>query len=356
MGPFRLNLSKSGIGMSFGVKGARISTGPRGAYINLGSNGFYYRQKIDSQSSKENFRDIKDAPALSNESMHEDPYAIKTARINQLIDSSCKQLIDDINRRLAEPAKAPIAVVFTFFCITSIIFGFIPFSFSLVLLIVGAIIAFKLNKSDIENKTSHLLYEIDETIQMQFFNLEQGLKALSQVESLWRITVQKPTSDWKRNAGAASLLIRNKLEICRLKPPFLESNIQVYGLELKEQKLFFFPDHLYVYENGKYAAIPYTLISVSQVNTRFVETEIQPRDAEVIGSTWLYPNKNGGPDRRYKNNRQLPIMNYAEINIISVNGLNIKLNVSSCQKANIFTTSLDKIISQKIELDNNTKK
>src|SRR6266849_4502258 len=31
-GPFRLNLSRSGLGVSFGVKGARIGVGPRGSY------------------------------------------------------------------------------------------------------------------------------------------------------------------------------------------------------------------------------------------------------------------------------------------------------------------------------------
>jgi hypothetical protein len=46
-GPFRLNLSKSGIGVSAGVRGARVSTGPGGTHLNLGTNGFYYRQKID---------------------------------------------------------------------------------------------------------------------------------------------------------------------------------------------------------------------------------------------------------------------------------------------------------------------
>jgi hypothetical protein len=45
-GPFRINFSKSGIGVSTGVKGARISTGPRGTYVNLGGSGVYYRQKV----------------------------------------------------------------------------------------------------------------------------------------------------------------------------------------------------------------------------------------------------------------------------------------------------------------------
>lgn len=41
-GPFRFNLSKSGIGVSTGIKGLRIGTGPRGNYIHMGRGGFYY--------------------------------------------------------------------------------------------------------------------------------------------------------------------------------------------------------------------------------------------------------------------------------------------------------------------------
>ena len=42
-GPVRLNLSKSGLGVSFGVKGARVGVGPRGMYTHLGRDGLYYR-------------------------------------------------------------------------------------------------------------------------------------------------------------------------------------------------------------------------------------------------------------------------------------------------------------------------
>lgn len=45
-GPFRLNLSKSRLGLSTGIKGARLSFGPRGTYVNMGSGGLYYRKKL----------------------------------------------------------------------------------------------------------------------------------------------------------------------------------------------------------------------------------------------------------------------------------------------------------------------
>jgi hypothetical protein len=46
VGPFRINLSKSGVGLSGGVKGACISTGPRGTELHLGRKGVYYRKKL----------------------------------------------------------------------------------------------------------------------------------------------------------------------------------------------------------------------------------------------------------------------------------------------------------------------
>ena len=47
-GPLRLNLSKSGLGASVGVKGLRVSTGPRGRQINAGREGLYYRASLNS--------------------------------------------------------------------------------------------------------------------------------------------------------------------------------------------------------------------------------------------------------------------------------------------------------------------
>jgi len=53
-GPMRVNFSKSGVGVSAGVKGARISTGPRGTYLNVGRGGVSYRQKIGGTGGNAN--------------------------------------------------------------------------------------------------------------------------------------------------------------------------------------------------------------------------------------------------------------------------------------------------------------
>ena len=45
-GPFRMNLSKGGLGFSAGVKGLRVGTGSRGRYLHAGRNGLYYRKSF----------------------------------------------------------------------------------------------------------------------------------------------------------------------------------------------------------------------------------------------------------------------------------------------------------------------
>jgi tetratricopeptide (TPR) repeat protein len=51
----RLNISKSGVGISAGVRGMRISAGPRGTHINVGipGTGLSYRKKLSSKKSSQ---------------------------------------------------------------------------------------------------------------------------------------------------------------------------------------------------------------------------------------------------------------------------------------------------------------
>src|SRR5438093_347884 len=48
-GPLRLNLSKSGLGLSLGVPGLHVGVGPRGRYVRAGipGTGVYYRKSLN---------------------------------------------------------------------------------------------------------------------------------------------------------------------------------------------------------------------------------------------------------------------------------------------------------------------
>lgn len=51
-GKFALNLSKSGLGASFGLKGLRLSFGSKGVQLNAGRNGLYFRKSLNGKRIK----------------------------------------------------------------------------------------------------------------------------------------------------------------------------------------------------------------------------------------------------------------------------------------------------------------
>lgn len=53
LGPLRFNLSKSGLGLSAGVRGLRVGVTPKGkSYVHAGRGGLYYRQSLDGAVQK----------------------------------------------------------------------------------------------------------------------------------------------------------------------------------------------------------------------------------------------------------------------------------------------------------------
>jgi len=101
-GPMRFNFSKSGIGVSAGVKGARVSVGPRGTYVHAGAGGFYYQQRVGGSSVRSQSQHISSATQnfqWQNVSLPPAPsaYTIETADVSRLVEASSADLLNQIN-------------------------------------------------------------------------------------------------------------------------------------------------------------------------------------------------------------------------------------------------------------------
>lgn len=105
-------------------------------------------------------------------------------------------------------------------------------------------------------------------------------------------------------------------------PKCLKTNVNVPAIPVGSQTIYFFPDRILIYDIKAVGGLAYGSFSVTQRSQRFIESGAVPRDGKVVGHTWQYVNKSGGPDRRFSNNRQLPILPYSEILFASDHGLN----------------------------------
>jgi hypothetical protein len=73
---------------------------------------------------------------------------------------------------------------------------------------------------------------------------------------------------------------------------------------------------------------------------RFIETGPIPSDSRQVDTTWKYVNKKGGPDRRFNNNHQIPVMQYGHVDIDTPAGLNLLWSFSSVAAAQQFAQAL----------------
>jgi hypothetical protein len=197
-------------------------------------------------------------------------------------------------------------------------------------LFVCGIIAQKRNS---ENRLTRLFYELGDSEQQKHAIVQQALAHLGKSQLLWRIDSDMVTSDWKRNAGARSLVQRRAATVTDELPPRVLTNVSTPCLNLGSVRLFFMPDIVLYWQGGTFGTVPYSDLSINHSVTDFIEDGWVPSDATVVGHTWRYVNKDGGPDRRFNDNLQLPVVQYGVLVLLSSRGLNICLNTSNAQES-----------------------
>lgn len=323
-------MSKSGVGFSTGVKGFRVSTGSRGTFVNVGGHGVYYRQKIGGGHAAG--RGNQPGPVA-----HPHPpsapqpsasfQAVSTADAASLVDQRSEQLLTAINDTISQPqvfkVLLPIAIFTTL--LTCVVAPWLPFATGLVWLFPLIYVA----GVDRKARTYSLLFELEPAAEVRWREMNAVLVRFASAQAVWRVAANASTTDWKRNAGAQTLVDRRRVVVSRKGPPFVSTNVQPWCVDAGDQQLYFMPDRLLIYGQGRYGAVAYDSLDIGLSLDRFIESGPVPGDATVVGSTYLYVNKNGTPDRRFANNREIPVVQYAQTVLSSPTGLNIHLQVSS---------------------------
>ncbi|MEP0867046.1 hypothetical protein NDI37_21585 [Funiculus sociatus GB2-A5] len=250
-----------------------------------------------------------------------------------IVDRSAAEIIDQINRRVKSP-------YYSLYCgIASLIFLFIFYPLSIILAIASLIVY----RADVARKTTPLFYEFsDEYSEKKFHESIMSFSNLAMTKTSWRLKSKVAVSDWKRNAGSNASLIRHRSKIGKQNPNLIKTNVDVWGVDAGSIKLYLLPDRFFVFQDGVYSAIPYSEIQASLQDMEYVEQDSLPSDATVIGKTWKYVRRDGGPDRRFNNNRQLPIVQYGVV-VFSTQNFIAYLIVSSLGIASSFTQSFSRI-------------
>ncbi|MFF1880782.1 TerB N-terminal domain-containing protein [Pseudarthrobacter sp. NPDC058196] len=336
-GPFRFNLSKSGLGVSAGLPGFRVGSGPRGNYVRMGSGGVYYQASVAGGKQSPQSPGILSTPVpTSSDVVFEDQ---RGASVQALAPTSSGDLVQQLNEA---GSRKPLT---RWIVIAVVLLGLITMPFGLVVWLLGIPAIWWVVQRDRARRSVVIFYDVNDGHAHQFQALVDAGSLLGQAQKIWRIneagTLQSGHQQ-KVNAGASSLVGRSIAGFSTNGPRELVTNIAVPGVTADKTAMYFLPDRVLLSHNGAFADVTYDSLRTRQRSTNFIESPgATPSDAVQVGSTWQYVNKNGGPDRRFKNNPLLPIMKYTEVEIDNANGFRWVLQVSSADAAFRFASELE---------------
>ena len=332
-GGFRVNFSKSGIGYSWGVKGYRVTKkaggGTRKTY-SIPGTGLSWTE--DSGSKKKRTSDsnrlfgrngTSQYTAQNTESI---VYKAEDADVKQLVTENTREFLDAIKKysriRMALSWGCGLALVLA--VSTPVLW------LAFIVGIAGLIYLTATKRINVE-------YEFDDYGKQRILMMDRAMGLLSNNKCIWQVNTIQANSSVKTNAGAGQSVGRKIVKFLKKKPYFLKTDATCYYVKLAHDQIYILPDRLIVKGKKGWGAVDYSELHMDVGDVTFIESGAVPRDAQIIGHTWQFVNKNGSPDKRFKNNKQLSKCHYGELRFVSNTGLNVILYISNIDNARQFT-------------------
>lgn len=344
-GPFRFNLSKSGVGVSAGVKGLRLGTGPRGNYVHMGRGGLYFRRSLNPAGAAplpaagRHPTTPTRSPSDTVGPMRE----IESRSALEMTDSSAEELISEIGAKLRKLKFLPISIGATGAAIVVLVMIGAP-SWAYVAALVASVVASVAARYRDEIATSVvLLYDFDKPLEQAYSDLHTAFDGIDKAAVAWHIPSTGDVLDRKYHAGASQVVTRHRIRPRKGQPKPLKTNIDVPLLDAGKQVLALMPERLLVFESKAVGAVSYSDLTLEVSSSRFIEEERVPKDSEVVDHTWRYVNKKGGPDRRFKDNPRGLIALYETIRSQSNSGLNEQFQISKVGTGKLLREAIARV-------------
>jgi hypothetical protein len=332
-----LNLSKSGISTSIGVKGASITLGKSGNYLNtnipvLGINN---RHKLSGSGNNnlkpEIYNPLEASDNIFSSDIHEitsqNMQGIKEAIV--MASQQRKDLKKDLLKIQTSLNSSKLKLGLSYFLMYGLVKKNIPENIKID--IEAKKEAVKQTKEQIENSFVKLDIEFDPEIMEKYKVLVAAFKKLITSQKIWDVTSAHYQDRVVARSSASTLVKKRDVRFALKSLPDIKSDFNaLYFQNANGADLYFYPSFIAMYSNNtNFALIGIDEIVFIQSYVRFTETGIVPRDSKVIDRTWAKVNKNGTPDKRFKGNYQIPVVRYGEIKLRTDTGLNEEYEFSN---------------------------
>lgn len=348
LGPVRLNLSKSGLGTSFGVKGARLGVSPRGVYVHGGRKGLYYRSRFyrpgrgagrtkgrasHHRATAPSGAASSDAPSAA-QSQPAPPVERLPAVRGDIDDTLMRELALRAHRiALMPPVVAGGAVPTLALLVLAVARHPFYYAFPAVAAIatvVGGVVA---SAMDHKRRDLELRYDLSPDLDAAYARLRDAAGAIVPARAfrLSHETEIHLEDGRSLPSHEGDLFVTSHTLGARF-----TSNVEIIGLVSDAERLFFLPDRLFVARAAGTAAIRYGSLALACEAREQAIFGPGPSAAEVVRTTWEHVRKDGEPDHRYKGNAEIKVARLFVLRLEDA-GTGFSSNIASPNRAALET-------------------
>ncbi|WP_261387859.1 hypothetical protein [Chitinophaga pinensis] len=201
-------------------------------------------------------------------------------------------------------------------------------------------------KEQIDNSYMQMDIEFDAEMKAKFNVLEEAFKQLSRSQKVWDVTNAVQQNRVAARSAASTLVMKREVAVAVKSIPDIRSERAPLWLKnANGADLYLYPGFVIMYDSrDQFGIIGYNELQFDFGPVRFVENGIVPGDSKVIDTTWEKVNKNGKPDKRFKDNRQIPIVRYGSISLKTRNGLHEEYEFSNYEATDSFGNAFSNYI------------
>lgn len=199
--------------------------------------------------------------------------------------------------------------------------------------VLGLLTVFLLYAWERETRRIELVYELDAEAAERMRLIQEGLRRLRRcsklvwVQSSRRLT---DTMERKRNSGATRGVESASLNAGFTPPVWLGVNIKLPSVSSGRAAVYFLPDGVLLRNKNTFTFADNNQFRLESEEGLFITPGV-PWDGEVVDYTWQYVNKKGGRDKRYANNKRIPICRVQNLTLYA-HGEEFCEIIASCPK------------------------
>jgi hypothetical protein len=356
----RLTLSRSGLSTSIGFGPLRVTSGPRGNSLTtrLPGSAVSYQQSIrsayaeskpdipqgDDGFDKKDSSDFLDQEAIESAG-HEELTTSGLAEFKRLLQQSDKEL-KEIKYELSvwRPREIRLVTKHKNWEKGWLFKRMFPERFQSLRVEAEESTARRAELEEQEKLAEvRAILDIPAGVTKAFGSMRERFSKLAAAQKIWDTISSREINQVLERTTAQHMLDRKPVRFSLSKCGLFESGSEVPRMQnANGGDIYFYPAFvLYFVDANSFALLEYKEIKLTYDPMHCIEREGIPSDSSTVGHTWAKTNKNGSPDKRFKDNYQIPIAEYALIRIKSASGLNEQYLVSNNQAAKAFANSWD---------------